>query len=107
MATVFDAPKNRAAAAFTIASRPRTRRDNQTRRFLAIKTNKVIDIDGVAAVGCNGDFHVGSGYRVTIAEDRPAYWWLWGNGITAVEVVDPVDAVAVLRKRGLIEARAS
>lgn len=94
--------------AFTIAARSHRRRRNQTRRYLAITTPTVIDIDGAPAVGCNGDFHIGAGYRVTVAEDGSSpYWWLWGNGITPVDVTDPVDAVDVLRRRDLIEAKAS
>jgi hypothetical protein len=90
------------AATVTRVEQPRRKRCNQTRRFLAIKGTETIDIDGTPAIGGNGDFHIGAGYRVTIAEDDTPYWWLWGNGITPVEVVDPVEAVAVLRKRALL-----
>jgi hypothetical protein len=94
-------------APFTIAIRPHTKRRNQTRRFLKLAEPTKVTVDGVDIVGGNGDFHI-DGYRVTIAEaSRSPYWWLWGNGITPVEVADPVDAVAVLRKRDLIRAKAS
>ncbi len=91
---------------FTIAARPHRRR-NQTRRFLRIAVPTMLMVDGAKVAGCRGDFHIGDGYRVTIAEDSAAYWWLWGNGITPVEVADPPDAVAVLRRRELIPGRAS
>jgi hypothetical protein len=92
--------------AFTTAARPRRRR-NQTARFLKIVVPTMLNVDGVKVAGCSGDFNI-NGYRVTIAEDgRHPYWWLWGNGITPVEVVDPPDAVAVLRKRKLIPERAA
>jgi hypothetical protein len=94
-------------AHFTIAERPHRRR-NQTRRFLKIAASTMLSIDGVKVAGCRGDFHIGDGYRVTIAEDgKHPYWWLWGNGITPVDVTDPVDAVAVLRRRHLIPERAA
>jgi hypothetical protein len=93
--------------AFTIAARPHRRRANQTRRFLAIAAPTMLMVDGVKIAGSRGDFNI-NGYRVTIAEDgRHPYWWLWGNGITPVEVVDPVDAIAVLRRRDLIPGKAS
>lgn len=99
------------AAELTHVSRraPR-RRANQTRRFLKIAVSTMQTVDGVRVAGCRGSYHIGSGYRCTIAEDdqsRRPYWWLWGNGIDPVEVVDPVDAVAVLRTRKLIPAKAS
>jgi hypothetical protein len=88
--------------AFTIAARPHRRR-NQTRRFLKIAVPTMLSIDGAKVAGCRGDYCIGAGYRVTIAEDGAhPYWWLWGNGMQPVDVVDPHDAVAVLRKRGLL-----
>lgn len=87
-------------AAFTIADRPARRRRSQSRQFLACTTRTTKTIDGTDVIGIGPEWAVaGTAYGISYNE---AGWWLYGGLIDPVEVVDPHDAIAVLRKRGLL-----
>lgn len=89
--------------------RPRRalRRRNRTRWFLAITSQCAVEVDGVTLIGCRGSWHVdATPYRVVIEDEQ--HWWLFGGDVNpAVECVDPHDAIAILRRRGLIPGAAS
>jgi hypothetical protein len=98
MSHLFDAPKN---AAFTIAAKPHARRRPTTSQFTRCKSRTTKKVDGVDVIGFRHEWAVaGTAYGISYSDDR--IWWLYGGHIDPVDVVDPHDAVAVLRRRGLL-----
>jgi hypothetical protein len=85
---------------FTIASRPHPRRRASTGQFTRCTTRTTKKVNGVDVVGFGAEWAVaGTAYGITYADDG---WWLYGGHLDPVDVVDPHDAIAVLRKRGLL-----
>lgn len=95
-------------ATFTIASTPHRRSRNTTRRYLATKTRTELVVDGVTVVGHGGTWAIAHHYGCEYVDDTPGYWLVYGPGIDGTEWVgDPDRAVAMLRRRGLIDGMAS
>lgn len=86
---------------FTIASRPHPRRRASTSQFTRCTTRTTKKVNGVDVVGFGAEWAVaGTAYGISYSDDR--IWWLYGGHIDPVDVVDPHDAIAVLRKRHLL-----
>ena len=87
--------------AFTIAARPHPRPRNTTRQFTRCTTKTTKTVDGAEVIGFRWEWAVaGTAYGITYSDT--GLWWLYGGHLDPVEVRDPHDAVAVLRKRGLL-----
>lgn len=90
---------------------PQRRRRNRSAFFLAKRAQCRIDVDGITIVGASGEWAIdAAGFRISYHENErrsDSFWWLHGRGIDPTEAIDPHHAIAILRERALLPARAS